>query len=360
MGNESSKQGIAMEPSTIQLRRPFVQGAIASLIVLFAALATYSLIRGNFRTGGAGDRPTSFTLDLEEQFRVDPQLVAYRQIASIDLPMQQPRGIACDGLDRIYVAGDQAIHVFSAEGQAEEIIDLDSPPLCLAVDESTASTRLFVGTPEGIQVLGADRQVLAAWPIPADNTTVASIAVAGAHVFVADAGNRLVWRFSATGELLGQIGKADEALRIPGFVIPGRYFDIVAGTEGLLYCVNPGKLQVSTFSFEGDLGNSWGRAGTSLSDFFGCCNPSHIARFSDGRFVTSERGIPRIKVYTAGGEFESVVAGPEQLGISEPSVVDPRHGIDEPVFEIAVDRKDRVLALDRQTRTVRIYCPKSE
>ncbi len=41
------------------------------------------------------------------------------------------------------------------------------------------------------------------------------------------------------------------------------------------------------------LAASWGRAGSSVADFFGCCNPSHIARFADGRFVTSERGIPR-------------------------------------------------------------------
>jgi hypothetical protein len=362
MGNESSKQAPTMDPSTTQDHRPLLRGTIASLIVLFAALVTYQVIRGNFRGGGVGDRSASFALDLTDQMRIDPQRVGYWQCASIDVPMQQLRGIACDDQSRIYVAGDQAIHIYDAEGKSQGQIALDSPPLCLAVadDDANGSARLFVGMADGVQVLGADHQILAAWQVPAENTLLASIAVVGDEVFVADAGNRRVWRFNGKGELLGQIGNPDASLQIPGFVIPSRYFDIVAGSEGLLYCVNPGRLQVSTFTFAGDLGNSWGHAGSSIADFFGCCNPSHIARFSDGRFVTSERGIPRIKVYSANGDLDSVVAGPQQLGISESSVADPRHGIDEPVFDIAVDQQDRVLALDRQTRSVRIFCPKAE
>lgn len=352
----------AHENSKSQGHRLAARGLIATVIVLLAGLATFVLLRADFWRGGTGDRQTSFALNLTDQVTIDPQLIDYQQIASIELTMQQLRAIASGPQDKIYVAGDQAIHIFGAGGEPKDVVILDSQPQCIAVGGSDQAEpgRLFVGSSDGIKILGADHQVNASWPLPADNMILTSIAVAGDTIFVADAGNRVVWRLSETGEVLGQIGKADSLRQVPGFVIPSQYFDIVAGSEGLLSCVNPGKLQVSTFSFEGDLGSSWGQAGSSVADFFGCCNPSHIARFADGRFVTSERGIPRIKVYTETGELDSVVAGPQQLDVSPQSVGDPRHGINEPVFDIAVDSQDRVLALDPRTRTVRIFAPKGE
>ncbi len=340
-----------------QVRVLAVRGLIAAFIVLLAGLVMFIVMRTDPWSGETSDPTTRLSLHLTEQVEIDPQLIDYQQVALIDVPMQQLRAIASGPQDRIYVAGDRAIHQFGADGEPQEVVTLDCNPQCLVVGHADPpeAGRLFVGSSGGIRILGADLQVLASWPLPDENMILTSIAVAGDNIFVADAGNRVVWRFSETGEVLGQIGKTDGLRQVPGFVIPSQYFDIVAGSEGLLTCVNPGKLQVSTFSFEGDFGTSWGRAGSSLADFFGCCNPSHIARFSDGRFVTSERGIPRIKVYTETGELESVVAGPQQLGVSQRSVGDPRQGINEPVFDIAVDSQARVLALDSRSGTVRIF-----
>ena len=52
----------------------------------------------------------------------------------------------------------------------------------------------------------------------------------------------------------------------------------------------------------------------------------------DGRFVTAEKGIPRIKVYSPRGEFECVVAGPKQMKAV--------------AADLAADRRGRILALD--------------
>ena len=41
--------------------------------------------------------------------------------------------------------------------------------------------------------------------------------------------------------------------------------------------------------------------------------PISISLLADGRFVTCEKGLPRVKIYTADGGFESVVAGPESF-----------------------------------------------
>ncbi len=362
MGNELNMHGPASDSRTSRGIHLAERALIALCIVLLAALACYMWTRPDPGRVGTSDRPQRFALNLTDQVNIDPQLIDYVQIASIALTLQQPRAIASGPQDQIYVAGDQSIRIFAADGQPQEVVDLDSQPQCLAAEgpDQRASGKLYVGMSDEIRILSADHEVVESWPLPSENMVLTSIAVAGDVVFVADAGNRVVWRLSATGEVLGVIGQPDGSRQIPGFVIPSSYFDIVAGSEGLLYCVNPGKLQISTFSFDGDLGGSWGRAGSSIADFFGCCNPSHIARFADGRFVTSERGIPRIKIYTATGELESVVAGPQQLGISQQSVGDPRHGINEPVFDVAVDSRGRVLVLDPQSRSVRIFARKSE
>ena len=76
--------------------------------------------------------------------------------------------------------------------------------------------------------------------------------------------------------------------------------------------------------------------------------------------MTSEKGIPRIKVYGPRGEFLAVVAGPQQLGMDEGSVGDPRSTRDEAIFDIAVDDVGRVLVLDPRNNTIRVFVAKSD
>jgi hypothetical protein len=73
--------------------------------------------------------------------------------------------------------------------------------------------------------------------------------------------------------------------------------------------------------------------------------------------VTSEKGLPRIKVYDATGRFESVVAGLEQLEIEHQSVVDPRTAGQHSAFDVATDTQGRVLVLDPRRKVVRIFVP---
>ncbi len=81
-----------------------------------------------------------------------------------------------------------------------------------------------------------------------------------------------------------------------------------------------------------------GTRGAGLGDFFGCCNPAHLAIMPDGRFITSEKGVPRVKVYSDTGEFQQAVAGPSELGVSASALVDARGDQTERVFDVAVAR----------------------
>ena len=77
---------------------------------------------------------------------------------------------------------------------------------------------------------------------------------------------------------------------------------------------NPGARRLECYTFNGDLESIWGNTSSQIDGFFGCCNPVHFAIFSDGRFVTSEKGIPRVKTYRENGDFEWSGGGASPVG----------------------------------------------
>lgn len=80
-----------------------------------------------------------------------------------------------------------------------------------------------------------------------------------------------------------------------------------------------------------------------MDGFSGCCNPSNIAILSDGSFVTSEKGIERVKIHDVTGEFNCLVAGPDKF--QEGTV-----GLD-----ISIDQHDRIYILDPKNGLIRVF-----
>ena len=188
-----------------------------------------------------------------------------------------------------------------------------------------------------------------------DGALLTSIALAEEDVFLADAAGRVVLRFDISGKLLGRLGLRDERRHIPGFVIPSPYFDVAMAPDGLLNAVNPGGLRIEAYTFDGDLEASWGEAGVDIAGFCGCCNPSNIAIMADGRTVTAEKGIARVKVYDAEGNFQCVVAGPELLTPKPTAAEETRTPHKRQPVDLATDSKQRILVLDPNARKVRIF-----
>jgi hypothetical protein len=91
---------------------------------------------------------------------------------------------------------------------------------------------------------------------------------------------------------------------------------------------------------------NWGRPAAEIDGFCGCCNPTDFALLPDRRFVTSEKGLARVKVYGAEGKFECVVAAPE---VFAEDVV----GLD-----LAADAQGRIYVLDPSAKAVRIFARK--
>jgi hypothetical protein len=274
---------------------------------------------------------------------IDPALVKYREVMQMPVPLESIRALAVGTDDRIYVAGDQAVAALQYGGDTigTEIIELPGKPRCLAVAD-----RLYVGTDDRVitfEPKGKRTELLAK---PAAVCAFTSLAVAESDLFVADARNRIVWHYDLHGKLLGRIGAPDPARKIPGLLVTNRYFDVAAGTDGLLYVVNPRRRHVEAYTYGGDLEFSWGEGSSAIEGFFGCCNPAHLAILPDGRFVTAEKGAPRIKIFTAQGKFECVVAGPAEMNAVAAG--------------LAVDHRGRVLALDPVARCVRVFARKEK
>jgi hypothetical protein len=68
-----------------------------------------------------------------------------------------------------------------------------------------------------------------------------------------------------------------------------------------------------------------------------------MAIMDDGAFVTSEKGIERVKIHEPTGEFRCVVAKPNDFK-------EGTKGLD-----LAVDSRQRILILDPVKKMVRIY-----
>jgi len=273
---------------------------------------------------------------------VDPALIQYHQTVAIPTGLHEVRAIAVAPDGRLYVAGDKVIRVLSPDGKRQQDIPAQGVQ-CLAVGgaDHRWPGRIYAATRDHVEVFAPEGKPLGTWKSLGDQALLTGLATAEDNVFAADAGNRVVWHYDADGKLKGRIGEHDAARKIPGLLVTSPYLDLVVGSDDLLYVVNPRRLRIEAYTFDGDLESSWGHGSTEIDGFFGCCNPAHLAILPDGRFVTAEKGVPRIKRYGRDGKFECVVAGPRQLGVV--------------AADVATDRAGHILAIDPSSSSIRIF-----
>jgi glucose/arabinose dehydrogenase len=275
--------------------------------------------------------------------QADPALVKYRGVGQIATGLLQPRGLALTpDQQQIVVVGDEVLRLLSWQGAVQAEWSLGAEPYCVAVAPDGTS---YIGFRDHVETYSGQGQRIAQWARAGAKSYFCSVAVSGQDIYVGDAGQRVVLRYDVSGNVVGYIGQKDPARRIPGLVMPSPHLDVVVGPDGLLRVTNPGRRSVEVYDALGNLKASWGKSGLDLAGFSGCCNPTDLALLADGRVVTAEKGIPRVKVYSAAGAFESVVAPPDALSTAAAGM------------DLAVDSQGRVLVLDPPARAIRVFAP---
>jgi hypothetical protein len=319
-----------------------------------AAAALSSQRPGGAATQAGASNP--FVYDVERLRKTDPKWIHYEQVKRIPVPREGALRIAMGPEDQLHVAAGSYVTVLDRDGARSREVALPSPARSLAVARDGT---LYAGLRDHVAVFDAKGQRRETWEVPPGRKACfTGIAVGESDVFVADAGNRIVYRYDRSGKLLQRIGQRDKDRSIPGFVVPSPFFDLELHRDGLLRVANPGRHQVEAYTFDGDLELSWGRPSMGIEGFCGCCNPINLALLPNGRIVTCEKGLPRVKVYTVEGQLESVVAGPEAF--AENAKACGPDDCSSGGLDAAVDSTGRVHVLDLVTNNVRVLARKAE
>jgi hypothetical protein len=322
------------------------------LAVSGTAIATSARLA---RAASAGKEANPFAYDVSRLSKTDPKLLHYEQIGHFPSPYPKPRRIAVGPEDRLYVAAGNYVSVLDREGGRINQIVLASPALCVAVAREGT---IYAGRRDHVEVFDREGQPLATWESPGKKAWLTGLAVGENEVFAADAGNRVVLRYDKSGKLAGRIGEKNKERGIPGLIVPSPYLDVKLARDGLLRVNNPGRHRVENYTASGDLELAWGKPSTAIEGFCGCCNPVGLALLPDGRCVTCEKGLPRVKIYSSDGAFDCVVAGPESFpeNWQKCSLEDCTMG----GLDAAVDSAGRIYVLDLIAADVRVMAKKKD
>ena len=325
-------------------RRRFLHHGVGGATLLLGLLPPRS------QAASARDNPFSYNLDRYR--KVDPQWLHFQKTSSFTFPQPEPRRIAIDREDRLYLAAGREVIILDRQGVPVGVIQCEAPVRCVAV---AADGTRYVGFKDHVEAFDAKGQRTARWEPHAGRPFLTGLAVGENDLFAADAGNRAILRYDRSGKLVARIGERNRDRNIPGLIVPSACLDVEIGSDGLLRVNNPGRHRVETYTVNGDLELAWGRASAAIDGFCGCCNPVNLELLPDGRCVTFEKGLPRVKVYSPAGQLESVVAGPDQF--TENGNVSPvldAEGGPAGVLDGAIDSQGRIYALDLVSRRVDI------
>ncbi len=250
-------------------------------------------------------------------------------------------GVAVGAADGILALGDAKVMFFDTEGTLIRAWRAGDDSTCLAAGPDQ---RIFVGAGDRVRIFDATGKPMGnvatgAMGRPANITAVR---VFKGELLVADAAARLIRRFDFSGRQLGIVGDKSKA---GSFILPNRSLDFDVDAKGVIRATDSGRHQVTAWTLDGTPLGSFGRFGMSNpEDFVGCCNPVNLAVTPDGKVVTAEKMIARVKVFEPDGRLLALI-GPENF---DPNCTH---------IHLAVDSKGRIIAADPVGREIKVFSP---
>jgi len=248
-------------------------------------------------------------------------------------------GIALNSEDRIFVLGDDEVRYFESSG---DFIGNWKAPLgaqCLAVGPDS---QIYFGLAGGVEIFSASGNRTGGFAVEEKNhpASITAIKIIAGEILVADASARCIRRYDLQGKQTGNIGPQGKSR---GFMLPNRFLDFDVKAGGVVFAADSGRHRVSSWTLTGSPVGYFGKFGQSNpQDFVGCCNPVGLAIAPDGKIVTAEKVITRVKVYDPSGKILAII-GPENF---DPKCLRLR---------LAVDSRGRILAADPVRREVKVF-----
>jgi hypothetical protein len=284
------------------------------------------------------EKVNRYRYNVEKLKQIDTTLICYKLINSINSDSDSIHAITILKDEEIIVAGKNKVQFFKKNGKKITEFKIQNEATAIATDEKN---QILVASKKNIKIYNIKGKLTKNINNFNDKTYLTSILAENENIFVADAGNKIIYKLDYQGNIIQEIGKKTE--KFSGFIIPSPYFDIQKGREGQLWAVNTGRHELIAFNSEGEVFSSWKKTSMGVEGFSGCCNPSHISILSNGDFVTSEKGMERIKIHSSNGDFKCLVA-------AYPFFEKNTKGID-----LVIDTDDRIYAIDTKKQKILIF-----
>lgn len=313
MNSDRKKDKQERLPDTLRQSSP----AIAALLGAFTSFADSAFSRGDRSTNGRVQDlslvsvesklqgPGAGSPPLDMQFS---PIMTLGRIGSKPIFRRSMECIAVGPGDRIYVLGDGEVSIFSPKGDMEGSWVAPRDTSCMAVE---GSGTIFLGRPGQVEIYDHAGRRKGGFAVSGGtNASLTAIKTAANEILVADATARCIHRFTDAGKRLGEIGTQNKTR---GFILPNRFLDMAVSGQNIVYATDPGRHRVSSWRLDGSPLGYFGKFGMkNPEDFVGCCNPVNIAVTGDGKIVTAEKVIARVKVFDGTGKLVGMI-GPEHF-----------------------------------------------
>jgi hypothetical protein len=240
---------------------------------------------------------TTYTMISKEE----PFNSSYNRTTSFDLPEPIHRFELYNG--SIYALAGQAVYIYNTDGTRKTTFAIKPDARDISVD----NTAIYILYSTFIEVYDKKGGFIASWEACSELSDYCSLTLAGDFVFVTDAENKNICKYTREGNFM-------QFIKSPhGFIIPSYSFDIVNRND-TIYCVNSGRHLIEKYTLDGDFIAAFGGPGGEAGFFSGCCNPVYISFTPEGELITSEKGNPRICTFRKNGNFKEVLLNSRLLG----------------------------------------------
>ena len=231
----------------------------------------------------------------------EPFISPYREVSSFTLPQEINRFGLHDS--KLYISAGEYIFTYDREGKLLSFFQVKPEVRDITIGEKN----IYVLYPSFIEVYSTEGELTNQWEACSELSDYCSFALAGDFVFVTDAANKNICKYTKEGHFVKFIHSPYN------FIIPSYSFDIESKND-TIYCANSGRHLIEAYTLDGKFIAAFGGPGSEPGAFVGCCNPVYLSFSPEGELITSEKGNPRISSFERSGKFKEVLLNSKMLG----------------------------------------------